>query len=71
MTTIRTEIYRDGQNDPWVAVQVLNHNKMEITFTNSKGENITIGNISKKGAEQLADTISKHIDYMDEEDSEV
>lgn len=71
MATIKTEIYRDDQKHPWVTVQVLNHNKMEITFTNSKGENITVGKISKKDAEQLADIIrNASIDYMDEEDSE-
>ena len=53
MATIKTEIYHDDQEHPWVTVQVLNHNKMEITF----GENVTVGNISKKDAEQLGDII--------------
>jgi hypothetical protein len=69
MATIRTQLYRDGQKHPWVTVEVLNHNEMEIVFANSKGEIITIGNISKKDAEQLGDIIrNASIDYM--EDSE-
>lgn len=71
MATIKTEIYHDDQKYPWVTVQVLNRNKMDITFTNSKGENITVGDISKKDAELLTDVIrNASIDYMDEEDSE-
>lgn len=71
MATIKTEIYRDDQEYPWVTVHVLNHNEMDITFTNSKGENITVSSISKKDAELLADIIrNASIDYMDEEDSE-
>jgi len=72
MATIRTELYRDGEQQPWVTVQVLNRNEMSLTFTNEKGETFNIGTLSKKDAEQLGDIILKaSIDYMDEEDSEV
>lgn len=69
MATIRTELYRDGEQHPWITVQVLNRNEMSLTFTNSKDENITVGRLSKKDAEQLGDIIRNvSIDYM--EDSE-
>ena len=70
MATIRTEIYRDGEQHPWITVQVLNRNEMSLTFTNSKGENITVGRLTKKDVEQLGDIIrNASIDYM--EDGEV
>jgi len=69
MATIRTELYRDDQKHPWVTVQVLNRNEMNIIFANSKGEKVTIDDLSKKDAEQLGDIIRNvSIDYM--EDSE-
>lgn len=71
MATIRTELYRDGEQQPWVTVQVLNRNEMSLTFTNEKGETFNIGTLSKKDAEQLGDIIrNASIDYMDEKDSE-
>jgi hypothetical protein len=71
MATIRTELYRDGEQHPWITVQVLNRNEMSLTFTNSKGENITVGRLTKKDADQLGDVIrNASIDYMDEEDNE-
>jgi hypothetical protein len=71
MATIRTELYRDGEQHPWITVQVLNRNEMSLTFTNSKGENITVGRLTKKDADQLGDIIrNASIDYMDEEDNE-
>ena len=71
MATIRTELYRDGEQQPWVTVQVLNRNEMSLTFTNEKGEAFNIGTLSKKDAEQLGDIIrNASIDYMDEEDGE-
>ena len=69
MATIRTELYRDDQKHPWVTVQVLNRNEMNIIFANSKGEKVTIDDLSKKDAEQLGDIMRNvSIDYM--EDSE-
>lgn len=69
MAKIRTELYRDDQKHPWVTVQVLNRNEMEIIFANSKGEAVNVGGLSKKDAEQLGDIIrNASIDYM--EDSE-
>ena len=69
MATIRTELYRDGEQQPWATVQVLNRNGMSITFTNEKGETFNIGGLSKKDADQLGDIIrNASIDYM--EDSE-
>lgn len=69
MATIRTELYRDDDQQPWVTVQVLNRNGMLITFTNEEGETFNIGALSKKDAEQLGDIIrNASIDYM--EDSE-
>lgn len=69
MATIRTELYRDGEQQPWVTVQVLDSDEMSLTFTNEKGETVNIGGLSKKDAEQLGDIIrNASIDYM--EDSE-
>ena len=66
MATIRTELYRDGEQQPWVTVQVLNRNEMSITFTNENGEAFNIGTLSKKDAEQLGDIIRNvSIDYME------
>ena len=70
METIKTELYSDNEALPWATVEVLNHNEMSLTFTNSKGESITAGRLTKKEAEQLGDIIrNASIDYM--EDSEV
>lgn len=69
MATIRTELYRDDDQQPFVTVQVLNRNEMLLTFTNEMGETFNIDSISKKDAEQLGDIIrNASIDYM--EDSE-
>ena len=69
MATIRTELYHDNEQQPWVTVQVLNRNGMSITFTNEKGGIVNVGGLSKKDAEQLGDIIrNASIDYM--EDSE-
>ena len=68
MTTIRTELYRDNEQQPWVTVQVLNRDEMSLTFTNEEGETVNIGGLSKKDAEQLGDIIhNASIDYMEEE----
>jgi hypothetical protein len=69
MATIRTQLYRDNEAHSWVTAQVLNRNKMLLTFTNEKGETVNVGGLSKKDAEQLGDIIrNASIDYM--EDSE-
>lgn len=69
MAKIKTELYRDNEAHPWATVEILEHNEMSLTFTNSKGENITAGRLTKKDAEQLGDIIrNASIDYM--EDSE-
>jgi len=68
MATIRTELYRDNEQQPWVTVQVLNRDEMSLTFTNDEGETVNIGGLSKKDAEQLGDIIrNASIDYMEEE----
>ena len=67
MAKIRTELYRDDEQQPWATVQVLNRNGMSITFTNENGETFNIGGFSKKDAEQLADIIrNASIDYMED-----
>lgn len=67
MATIRTELYRDGEQQPWVTVQVLDSDEMSLTFTNEKGETVNIGSLSKKDAEQLGDIIrNTSIDYMED-----
>ena len=69
MATIKTELYCDGEQQPWATVQVLNRNEMSLTFANSKGETVNIGGLSKKNAKRLGDIIrNASIDYM--EDSE-
>lgn len=71
MATIRTELYRDGEQQPWATISVLADKKsMTLTFQkNNDNSSCYVGILSKKDAEQLGDIIrNASIDYM--EDSE-
>ena len=69
MATIRTELYRDGEQQPWATISVLADKKsMTLTFQkNNDNSSCYVGILSKKDAGQLADVIGNaSIDYMDE-----
>ena len=73
MATIKTELYRDGEQQPWVTISVLADKKsMTLTFQNNNdNSSCYVGILSKKDAEQFGDIIrNASIDYMDEEDGE-
>ena len=68
MATIRTELYRDGEQQPWATISVLADKKsMTLTFQhNNDNSSCYVGILSKKDAEQLGDIIrNASIDYME------